>query len=118
VTARRQQFKRRDLGRWVDPVHVARKAADRSHALREVGVADPGRHRRPLQRDVDRDRRLPDALHEGREVGEQAPLGAQLEAQSAADCEVVLDVLCERGHAAALGHGWTSAANARRSTLA
>ena len=79
---------------------------------------DAGRHRRPPQSDVDRDRRLPDAGHEGHEVGEHPPLDVQLEAQRLPDREVIRDVLSERGHAAALGHGWMSAANARRSTLA
>jgi hypothetical protein len=45
-------------------------------------------------------------------------LGGELEAQAAADRQVVLEVLRQHGHATAPGHGWTSAASARRSTLA
>jgi hypothetical protein len=118
VAACRQELEWRDLGRRVDPVQVARKAAHRAHPLRQVGVPDPRRPGGPPQRGVDRDRRLSDAVHERREVGQHPALAAQLEPQRVADREVVVDVLCERGHAVAPGHGWTSAASARRSTLA
>ena len=94
------------------------EATRRAHALRQVRVADPGRHRRPPQRQLDGQRRLAGAVHERDEVVEHPLLVGELEPQATADGQVVLDVLLERGHAAAPGHGWTMVASARRSTLA
>jgi hypothetical protein len=70
VPARGQQLKRRDLGRRIDAVQVARKSAHRAHPLRQIGVADPGRRRCPPQRELDRDRRGAGGVHERGEVAE------------------------------------------------
>lgn len=118
MLARWQQREWRDLRRRVDPVQVARKPADRAHPLSQVGVPDPGREHHPAKRRFDRDRRLAGVIEERHEAPQRPMLGDELETETATDRQVVVEVLLQRGHAAAPGHGWTSAASAPRSTLA
>ncbi|HKH94492.1 MAG TPA: hypothetical protein VKA54_21985, partial [Gemmatimonadaceae bacterium] len=79
-------------------------------------MPDPSRKRDPVKRQCDGDRRRAGVFHEDHEPPQRAMLGDELEPEAAADRQVVLEVLRERGHATAPGHGWTSAASARRST--
>lgn len=99
-------------------MQIAREPADRSQPSRQVIAAAASGLSGPLKRGLGRDRALPGRNGEPGEVGEQLTLADELEPNRAAKHQILLDVSIKVTHAAAPGHGWTTASSASRSTFA
>jgi hypothetical protein len=87
-------------------LQVAGEAARDREALaqiRRMGLL--ARPERPGHRQLRGERRSTRGLHVGDEVAEQPRVVLQLEAEAAADRDIVLDRLLEGAHAAVRGHG-------------
>jgi hypothetical protein len=110
---------RRDLGSRVEPGEIAREAADDQQPHRRHDT--PSRHdrfHRPSERQVNRHELGADRVEVRGEPGKQAGVLLELEPERAAHPQVVIDMLCERGHRSAPGHGEAARRSRWRSTLA
>ena len=106
VPAQPDQPGRRDLGPRVDPGEIAREPADDEQPHRRHDT--PSRHdrlHRPSERQVDRHDLGADRVEVGGELGQQAGVLLELEPERASQPQVVIDMLSERGHRIAPGHG-------------
>ena len=114
-----QQVGGGDLARRVERRHISGEAAHDPEPLTppvRVSVDwQPGPHQRQLGRDPFRAR----LLQEVDEVLKQPLVGFELEPDTAADPQIVLERLAKRDHAAPpSGHGRASRRSVLRSTLA
>jgi hypothetical protein len=114
----REEIDRRDLGRVLEGLQIAGEGADHPHPSRQVCRTRGCRRSCPGNGELGGDDRLAGPLGEGDVGSEQPTLSHELVAECAADGEVLNAVLSKRVHATPPGHGRTTAARERRSTLA
>jgi hypothetical protein len=114
----RQQISARYLVRGVDRVQMGGEAADDRQPLVVPVRAGRWRAGRPLKRQLRGDQGLVALGHPPGELGQQLPRASELVSHRAPDLEIPGEVLLERAHALAPGHGRESKLNAALSTLA
>ena len=103
----------------VDGVQVAGEAAHRAEPEVDGDRLDPLRQARPGDGQLDGDRRRAVGLDVGDERGQHLAVPAELKAQRAAQPQVVIEVIGQRGHdVAADGQGRAMARSRSTSTRA
>jgi hypothetical protein len=119
VSVQPDQPGRRDLGARVDAGEIAREPAhDQQPHRRHDAASRHDRFHRPPERQVDRHDLGADRVEVRGELGQQAGVFLELEPEPAAQPQVVIDMLTERGHRIAPGHGEAASRSRWRSTLA
>ena len=113
-----QQVAWRHLVAGVDCVQVPGEAAHRAQAVRPPELPSGGRLPSPCHCPLGGHRVDFGLLQVGHELGQEMPRAFQLEAQTAAQREILVQTFDQRAHAGSPGQGCASSRSRVRSTLA